>query len=269
MIPGRGVALGVTTFIVSILVIAPVAAIVLTAGHASPAHFLAVAFSPRVLAAYRLSLGASLAAAAFDLVVGAAIAFVLVRNNRGLPRLLNAVVDIPFAVPTAVTGITLATLYGPHGWVGAWLDAHGMAIAYTPVGIALALAFVGLPFVVRTVEPVIALLPRDVHEAAASLGASRAVVVLRITLPLLTPALLTGFALAFARALGEYGSVIFIAGNMPMRTEIAPLLVITRLEEYDYSGAAAIALVSLGASFALLLAINALQRRLGTLRAAP
>ncbi|MGA2396117.1 MAG: sulfate ABC transporter permease subunit CysT [Candidatus Lustribacter sp.] len=267
MIPGRGLTLGLTLSIVSIVVIAPVAALVLSAVGITPAHVLEAAFSARALAAYRLSLVCSLGAAMFDVLVGVAVAAVLVRHRHGLDRWLNVLVDIPFAIPTSVAGIALATLYGPNGWLGAWLAEHGIPVAYTPLGIAVALAFVGLPFVVRTVEPVLALLPRDVHEAAASLGAHPFTVTWRITLPLLFPAILTGFALAFGRMLGEYGSVIFIAGNLPLRTEIPPLLIVTRLEEYDYTGAAAIALVSLAASFLILLAINALQRRLSTARA--
>lgn len=266
MIPGRGLSLGITLSIVSIVVLAPVAALVLSAVGITPAHLAEAAFSPRALASYRLSLLCSLAAAAFDVIVGVAVAAVLVRGPHGLVRLLNVFVDIPFAIPTSVAGIALATLYGPNGWLGSWLAGHGIPVAYTPLGIGVALAFVGLPFVVRTVEPVLALLPRDVHEAAALLGAQRLTVLLRVTLPLLLPSILTGFALAFGRMLGEYGSVIFIAGNLPLRTEIPPLLIMTRLEEYDYTGAAAIALVSLAASFLILLAINALQRRLSTAR---
>jgi len=262
MIPGRGVALGITMAVISIVVLVPLAAIVLSLAGITPQGFLAIAFSPRALAAYRLSLGAALVASAIDVVAGGFIAAVLVRYPSAGMRFLDALVDVPFALPTAVTGITLATLYGPHGWVGSWLAQHGIAVAYTPAGIVLALAFVGLPFVVRTVQPIIATLPREFGEAAASLGAAPLTVLRRVTLPLLAPALLTGFALAFARTIGEYGSVIFIAGNMPGKTEIAPLIIVTRLEEYDFSGAAAVAIVSLVVSLALLVAINELQRRL-------
>jgi sulfate transport system permease protein len=266
VIPGRGVALGLTVAIVSLVVLIPLAAIVLSLNGITPAGFVAIAFSPRALAAYRLSLGTSFAAGAFDLVAGGIIAAVLVRYPSRTTHVLDALVDVPFALPTAVTGITLATLYGPGGWAGTVLARAGIAIAYTPAGIVLALAFVGLPFVVRTVQPVIAGLPREFGEAASSLGAPPLGVLSRVTLPLLAPALLTGFALAFARALGEYGSVIFIAGNMPMRTEITPLIIVTRLEEYDFSGAAAVAVVSLAASFAMLVIINGLQRRLSVAR---
>jgi sulfate transport system permease protein len=268
MIPGRGIAVGLTVAIVSIVVLIPLAAIVLSLGGIGPAQIVAIAFSPRALAAYRLSLGASLLASAIDVAIGLAIAVVLVRYRSAGMRVLDALVDVPFALPTAVTGITLATLYGPNGWIGAWFSQHGFPIAYTPAGIVLALAFVGLPFVVRTVQPIVATLPREFGEAAASLGASPLAIAVRVTLPLLAPALLTGFALALARTIGEYGSVIFIAGNMPFRTEIAPLVIVTRLEEYDYAGAAAVALVSLSASFVLLLSINALQRRLSGARGA-
>ena len=268
MIPGRGLALGLTLAIVSIVVLIPLAALALSLGGVTAAQFVASAASPRALAAYRLSLWTSLTAAALDVVVGGIIAAVLVRHDSPLMRGLDALVDVPFALPTAVTGITLATLYGPNGWIGAWLVGHGVPIAYTPAGIVLALSFVGLPFVVRTVQPIIATLPPEFGEAAASLGAAPPLVLARVTLPLLAPALLTGFALALARAVGEYGSVIFIAGNMPLRTEIAPLVIVTRLEEYDYTGAAAVALVSLVVSLALLLTINALQRRLSVARGA-
>ncbi len=266
VIPGRGVALGLTVAIVSLVVLIPLAAIVLSLNGITPAGFLSIAFSPRAVAAYRLSGGAALVAALLDVLAGGAIAAVLVRYPGRGTGVLDALVDVPFALPTAVTGITLATLYGPGGWAGTLLAKAGISIAYTPAGIVLALAFVGLPFVVRTVQPVIASLSPEFAEAASSLGASPWTIFARVTMPLLAPAFLTGFALALARALGEYGSVIFIAGNIPLRTEIAPLVIVTRLEEYDYAGAAAVAIVSLAASFVMLLAINALQRRLSGVR---
>jgi sulfate transport system permease protein len=268
MIPGRGIALGLTMTIVAIVVVLPLSALVLTLKGITPAAFLHTAFSPNALAAYRLSFGAAFVASAIDVVAGVVIAAVLVRYPSPGMRVLDALVDVPFALPPAVTGITLATLYGPHGWVGGWLAAHGIAVAYTPAGIVLALAFVGMPFVVRTVQPVIASLPREFGQAAASLGAPPFTVLRRITLPLIAPALLTGFALSLARTLGEYGSVIFIAGNMPGKTEVIPLIIVTRLEQYDLSGAAAIALVSLAVSFVLLFTINALQRHLLDARSA-
>jgi sulfate transport system permease protein len=254
--------------IVGIVVFVPLAALVLSLRGITPAGFLTTAFSGEALAAYRLSFGCAILASAIDVVAGLAIAAAIVRYPSGGMRALDALVDVPFALPPAVTGITLATLYGPHGWIGSWLIAHGFAIAYTPAGIVLALAFVGMPFVVRTVQPVIAALPREFGHAAASLGATPFTVLRRITLPLIAPALLTGFALALARTLGEYGSVIFIAGNMPGKTEVIPLIIVTRLEQYDFAGAAAIALVSLLVSFVMLLAINALQRRLLDARSA-
>jgi sulfate transport system permease protein len=262
MIPGRGLALGTTMMIVAIVVVVPLGALVLSLNGITPAGFIHTAFSPEALAAYRLSFGAAILASAIDVVAGAAIAVVLVRYPSPAMRILDTLVDVPFALPPAVTGITLATLYGPHGWVGAWLAQHGIAIAYTQAGIVLALAFVGMPFVVRTVQPVIATLPKEFAQAAASLGASPFTILRRITLPLVAPAFLTGFALALARTLGEYGSVIFIAGNMPGKTEIVPLIIVTRLEQYDFAGAAAVALVSLAVSFLMLLAINVLQRRM-------
>jgi sulfate transport system permease protein len=268
MIPGRGLALGMSLTAISVIVLIPLAAIVITAAGDSPAHVLAAAFSPRALAAYRVSAGCALLASAIDVVAGAFIAVVLVRYPSAGMRALDALVDVPFALPTAVTGITLATLYGPHGWAGSFLAQHGITVAYTPAGIVLALAFVGLPFVVRTVQPIVAALPREFNEAAGSLGATPFTILRRVTLPLLSPALLTGFALALARTIGEYGSVIFIAGNMPLKTEIAPLVIVTRLEEYDYSAAAAVAVVCLVASFVMLLAINALQRRMSAVRSA-
>ncbi|MGB8266471.1 MAG: sulfate ABC transporter permease subunit CysT [Candidatus Velthaea sp.] len=268
MIPGRGIALALTMLVIAILVIVPLSAIIVTMAGITPQGFIAIAFSPRALAAYRLSGLTALAASAFDVVVGVWLASVLVRERSVAGRILNALVDVPFAVPTAVTGITLVTLYGPHGWLGPVLARAGITVVFTPLGIGFALAFVGLPFIVRTVQPVIAALPREFTEAASSLGASRWTILRRITLPLLAPAMLTGFALALARTLGEYGSVIFIAGNVPFKTEIVPLIIVTRLEEYDYIGAAAVATVSLVASFLLLLAINALQRRLISQRVA-
>jgi sulfate transport system permease protein len=268
MIPGRGLALGITLTAISLIVLIPLAAIVITAAGDTPEHVFAAALSPRALAAYRVSGVSALIASALDVLAGGFIAFVLVRYPSAGMKILDALVDVPFAIPTAVTGITLATLYGPHGWVGSFFAAHGIAIAYTQAGIVMALAFVGLPFVVRTVQPIVATLPPAFNEAAASLGATPLTILRRVTLPLLTPALLTGFALALARTLGEYGSVIFIAGNMPLRTEIAPLVIVTRLEEYDYAGAAAVAVVCLLASFVMLLAINALQRRLSAQRSA-
>jgi sulfate transport system permease protein len=268
MIPGRGLALGMTMTVVAIVVVVPLTALVLSLNGITPAAFVATAFSPEALAAYRLSFGAAIVASVIDVIAGAAIAVVLVRYPGGAMRVLDTLVDVPFALPPAVTGITLATLYGPHGWVGAWLAERGIAIAYTPAGIVLALAFVGLPFVVRTVQPVIATLPAEFALAAASLGAGPLTILRRITWPLVAPAFLTGFALALARTLGEYGSVIFIAGNMPGKTEIVPLIIITRLEQYDFSGAAAVALVSLAVSFLMLFAINVLQRRMLEARSA-
>ncbi len=214
---------------------------------------------PRVVASYRLSLGTSLVAAGINAVFGLLTAWVLVRYTFPGRRVLDALIDLPFALPTAVAGITLTTLYAPNGWLGKPLDAYGIKVAFTPLGITLALMFIGLPFVVRTLQPVIEDLDVELEEAAASLGAGRGQVIVRVILPYLVPAWLTGFALAFARGVGEYGSVVFISGNMPMRTEISPLLIVTKLEQYDYAGATAIALVMLIISFVLLLGINALQ----------
>jgi sulfate transport system permease protein len=215
--------------------------------------------SPRVLASYRLSFFASLIAAAVNSVFGVLVAWVLVRYKFPGRRLMDALVDLPFALPTAVAGIALTTLYAPNGWMGSQLAPLGIQVAYAPLGVMLALTFIGLPFVVRTVQPVLQDLDADVEEAAASLGATRGQIFWKVLLPMLGPAILTGFALAFARAIGEYGSVVFISGNMPMKTEIAPLLIMTKLEQFDYAGATAIAVVMLVASFALLLAINVLQ----------
>ena len=214
---------------------------------------------PRVVASYRLSLGASLAAAAVNAVFGFAVAWVLARYSFPGRRIIDALIDLPFALPTAVAGIVLTTLYAPNGWLGAPLARLGIRVAFTPLGVTIALIFIGLPFVVRTLQPVIEDLDPEIEEAATSLGATRASVLVRVVLPALFPAWLTGFALAFARAVGEYGSVVFISGNMPMRTEISPLLIVTKLEQYDYAGATAIASVMLMVSFTLLLCINGLQ----------
>ena len=217
--------------------------------------------TPRVLASYRLSLLASLTAAVISAVFGLVVAWVLVRYPFPGRRLVDALVDLPFALPTAVAGIALTTLYGPNGWLGARLAPLGIKVAFTPLGIVVALTFIGLPFVIRTLQPVLEDLEADVEEAAASLGATRWDTFRRVLLPAIRPALITGFALAFARAVGEYGSVVFISGNMPMRTEIAPLLIMTKLEQYDYAGASAIAVVLLVISFTLLVTINLLSSR--------
>jgi sulfate transport system permease protein len=215
--------------------------------------------TPRVLASYRLTFGASLLAALINALFGLLVAWVLVRYDFFGKRLVDALVDLPFALPTAVAGITLATIYAKNGWVGQWLTPLGFKVAFTPLGVVVALTFIGLPFVVRTIQPILQDFPHEVEEAAASLGANRLQTFLRVILPSIGPALLTGFALAFARAIGEYGSVIFIAGNIPMVSEITPLLIITKLEQYDYAGATALAVSMLLVSFALLLAINLLQ----------
>ena len=261
-IPGRTVALAATATVVALVVVIPLAAVVWSAHGVTPERLRALLLAPRTLAAFGLTLGAAALASAIDVVLGLWAAWVL--SAPGLPgrALLDALVDLPFALPTAVAGLTLSTLYGPHGWLGAPLLAHGIAVAYTPLGIVLALAFVGLPFVVRTVQPALADLPRDLHDAARGLGASAVGVALRVTIPLALPALATGFAVALARTIGEYGSVVFIAGNFPGRTEIVPLLILTHLEEYDQAGAAVLATVMLLVALALILAINALQRRI-------
>jgi sulfate transport system permease protein len=267
VLPGFGLAFGITVTALAVVVLAPLAALALRASEVGPAGLLAILADPRVQHALKLSFGIALAAAAIDAVFGLVVAWVLVRYRFPGRRLLDAMVDLPFALPTAVAGIALAALYAPTGWLGAWLVPLGIEVAFTPLGILVALVFVGLPFVVRTVQPLIAEFDREVEEASATLGASRYATVWRVLLPSLLPALLTGFALALARTLGEYGSVIFIAGNLPLVSEIAPLLIVIRLEEFDYAGATAIALVMLVLSFAVLFAINAgnalLRRRLG------
>ena len=242
-----------------LIVLLPLAALVTKAGALSWREFLDVATDARVLAAFRLTLGASLVAALVNAVAGFVVAWTLVRCAFPGQRLLDALVDLPFAMPTAVSGIALTAIYAPTGWLGRWLDPLGIRAAYSPLGVTIALTFIGLPFVVRTVQPALQELESDVEEAAASLGAGRWQTFRRVILPAVLPSLLTGFALAFARALGEYGSVVFISGNMPMKTEVTSLLIIVKLEQYDYAGAAAVATLMLAASFLLLLAINLLQ----------
>jgi sulfate/thiosulfate transport system permease protein len=259
VLPGFGLSLGVTLAYLSVVVLIPLAAVFAkTAGMSWAAFWQAVA-APRVLASYRLSFGASLLAAAINVVFGLMLAWSLVRYTFPGKRIVDALVDLPFALPTAVAGISLTALYAKNGWLGQYLEPLGLKVAFAPLGVLVALVFIGLPFVVRTVQPVLEDLDSEIEEAAACLGASRRQAVARVVLPALYPALLTGFALAFARSVGEYGSVIFIAGNLPMVSEITPLIIITKLEQYDYAGATAVAAVMLVVSFTLLLIINLLQ----------
>ncbi|MFN4141692.1 sulfate ABC transporter permease subunit CysT [Aestuariivirga sp.] len=261
VIPGFGLALGLTLAALSLIVLIPLAALVLRAASIGPQAFLEIAIDPRTLAALRLSFGTALFAAAVNAVFGLLIAWVLVRYRFPGRRIIDAAVDLPFALPTAVAGIAMAAIYAPNGPIGSIAQSLGFKIAYTPLGITIALVFIGLPFVVRTVQPVLEEVEQEIEEAAALLGASRARTVFQVVLPHVYPALLTGFALAFARGVGEYGSVIFIAGNIPQVSEIAPLLIVIKLEEFDYGGATVIATVMLAISFALLFLINALQAR--------
>ena len=259
-LPGFGLTLGFTLFYSGLLVLLPLAGLFYAAGRMSWSEFAHKALlDPRVLAAYRLSFGAAAAAAAVNTVFGSILAWVLTRYSFPGKRLVDASVDLPFALPTAVSGIALTTLYAHTGWIGRWLAPLGIRVAYTPLGIILALTLIGLPFVVRTVQPALEELEAEFEEAAASLGATRGQTFRRVILPAVLPSVLSGFTLAFARAVGEFGSVFFIAGNMPLRTEIAPLLIVIKLEQYDYEGAAAIGVVMLVLSFLLLLAINSLQ----------
>jgi len=259
VLPGFGLTLGYTMVYLSLLVLIPLSAVFIRSLGLGWGHFWDVVTAPRVIASLRLSFGASLIAALINVIFGLIVAWVLVRYSFPFKRLIDAIVDLPFALPTAVAGIALTALYAPNGWLGIWLKSFGISVAFTPLGIVVALTFIGLPFVVRTLQPVLEDLDREVEQAAATLGASAAQAFARVILPALWPALLTGFALAFARAVGEYGSVIFIAGNMPMKSEIAPLLIVTKLEQYDFAGATAIAVVMLVLSFALMFGINALQ----------
>ena len=260
VIPGFGITLGLTLFYLSLIVLIPLAGLVFKTAEMSLPELWRTISDNRVLHAFKISFGLSFAAAVINAVLGLVVAWVLVRYRFPFKKLVDALVDLPFAMPTAVSGIALAALYAPNGWIGQYLAPMGIKVAFTQLGILVALVFIGLPFVVRTTEPVLADLDREVEEAAASLGASRWQTFRRVIFPHLMPSLLTGFAMAFARAVGEYGSVIFIAGNMPYVSEIVPLVIIIKLEQYDYSGATAVALMMLIASFIMLFVINWLQK---------
>ncbi|HSI73191.1 MAG TPA: sulfate ABC transporter permease subunit CysT [Fimbriimonas sp.] len=267
VLPGFGLSLGFTLAYLSLIVLIPLSAVFIKSAGMGTEDFLNAVTSPRVVASYKLSFGASLLAAAINVVFGLLLAWGLVRYTFPGKKLVDALIDLPFALPTAVAGISLTALYAKNGWLGQYLEPLGIKVAFTPLGILVALIFIGLPFIVRTVQPILEDLDAEFEEAAASLGANRLQTFWRVVFPTLLPALLTGFALAFARAVGEYGSVIFIAGNIPMVSEITPLMIITKLEQYDYAGATAVASVMLIASFVLLLIINGLQawtsRRIG------
>jgi sulfate/thiosulfate transport system permease protein len=270
-LPGFGLSFGTTVAVLGLVVLLPLAMLAVRSAELGVGDVVRLATTPRALAAYGLTFGASFAAALVDTVFGVAIAYVLVRYQFPGKSLLDAFVDVPFAVPTAVSGIALTTLYAPGGWLGRVAGLFGLQIAYTRLGVVVALVFVSLPFAVRTIQPVLAELEPEMEESAATLGAGRLVTFIRVILPNLVPPALTGFTLAFARAIGEYGSVVFIAGNMPGKTEIAPLLIMTKLEQFDYAGATSVALVMLAVSFALLLSVNRLgawtRRRTGLVHA--
>jgi sulfate/thiosulfate transport system permease protein len=259
IIPGFGLAMGFTLFYLCLIVLIPLSATFLKTTTLTWSQFWGTVTNARALASYRLSFGASFIGASINLLFGLLVAWVLVRYQFPGKRIFDSLVDLPFALPTAVAGIALTAVYSSHGWLGRYLEAFGIKAAYSPLGVTIALTFIGLPFVVRTVQPVLEDLDKDMEEAASSLGASRWQIFTRVLLPTILPAALTGFTMAFSRAVGEYGSVIFISGNMPMRTEITPLLIVTKLEEYDYAGATALAVVMLVVSFGLLLMINLLQ----------
>ncbi len=259
VLPGFRLTLGFTVFYLCLIVLIPLMTLPAKTATLTWDQIWQTISDARVVASYKLSVGAALAAATVNAIFGLLVAWVLARYQFPGKRFIDALIDLPFALPTAVAGITLTTLYAPNGWLGAPLARYGIKVAFTPLGIVVALIFIGLPFVVRTLQPVIEDLDVEMEEAATSLGATRTYVLTRVILPYLYPAWLTGFALAFARAVGEYGSVVFISGNMPMRTEISPLLIITKLEQYDYAGATAIAVVMLLISFTLLLTVNILQ----------
>lgn len=262
VIPGYGLSLGITITWLSLIILIPLAALFIKAAGLGPADWWTILSSDRVVAAAKLTFGASAAAAGVSVVLGLLVTWVLVRYQFPGRKILDAMVDLPFALPTAVAGITLTSIYAPTGWVGQYLTAWGIKGAYSPFGVFIALTFIGFPFVVRTVQPVMEDLGTELEEAAASLGAGRWTTFSRVILPMLVPALFTGFTLAFARAIGEYGSVIFISGNLPMKTEILPLLIVSQLEQYKYEAAAVIASGMLLVSFGLLFLINLLQRRL-------
>lgn len=259
LLPGFGLTMGFSVLYLSLVVLLPLSALLFNSTGLSWAKFWSVATDARVLASYRVSLSTAAAAAVTDAFLGLLLAWVLVRYDFPGKRLFDALIDLPFALPTAVAGVSLTALYSQNGWIGSLLEPLGLRVAFTPLGITLALMFIGIPFVVRTVQPVLEDLDRDMEEASATLGAGRWRTFLRIVMPELFPPLLTGFALAFARGIGEYGSVVFISGNMPMRTEIAPLLIMSKLEQFDYAGATAVALLLLLISFLMLLVINTLQ----------
>jgi len=259
ILPGFNLALGFTLLYLSLIVLIPLSAAFIRTAELSWPEFWSIVTTPRVVASYRLTFGASFAAACVNVVFGLLVAWVLVRYHFPGKKLVDALVDLPFALPTAVAGIALTALYAGNGWIGQFLEPLGIKVAFTPIGIFVALTFIGLPFVVRTVQPVLEDIESELEEAAATLGANRWQTFTRVIFPAIFPALMTGFALAFARAIGEYGSVIFIAGNMPMISEITPLLIVTKLEQYDYAGATALSVVMLVISFILLLIINLLQ----------
>jgi sulfate transport system permease protein len=260
VLPGFKLALGYTMAYLSLLVLIPLSTLFFRSAAIGWSGFWAAATSPRVMAAYRLSFSASIAGALLNVAFGTLVAWTLVRYTFPFKSIVDALVDLPFALPTSVAGITLTTLYADNGWIGSWLARLGIKAVFNPLGIVIALTFVGLPFVVRTVQPVLEDLDPELEEAAATLGASRLQVFTRVLAPALLPAITTGFALAFARALGEYGSVVFISGNLPMKTEVVPLLIMAKLEQFDYAGATAIAVVMLMLSFVLILGINLIQR---------
>lgn len=259
IIPGFGLTMGVTVSYLSLVVLIPLAGLFFKSAGLGWQGFWEVVTAPRTLAALRLSFGAALAGASINAVFGTLVAWVLVRYSFPARRLVDAIIDLPFALPTAVAGISLTALLAPGGWLGQWLEPHGIKVAYTPLGVIVACTFIGLPFVVRTVQPLLQEAERELEEAAALLGANRLQTVRRVLLPTILPGILTGFALAFARAAGEYGSIIFIAGNRPLVSEIAPLLVIIKLEQFDYAGASAVAVAMLLLSFVLLIVINVVQ----------
>lgn len=268
VLPGFGLSMGFTVLYLSLIVLIPLSTLFFKSTTLGWTHVVEAITSPRVVASYKLSFGASVLGASLNAFFGLITAWVLVRYSFPGKRLVDALIDLPFALPTAVAGIALTAIYAPNGWMGSRLMKYGIQVAYTPLGVLVALTFIGLPFVVRTIQPVLEELDPDIEEAAASLGANRWQTFTKVIFPTLWPAWLTGFTLAFARALGEYGSVVFISGNMPMRTEITPLLIITKLEQYDYAGATAIATMMLVCSFMLLLLINILQARSTALRSA-